>query len=89
MISGQELNKYLIMIYSNTVFIYNFSIVLTENSPGSKPRFESCQEGDFPVFLSMQPKYKTNSEIFNEYQLRTEPISRMRAWKKILLKPQN
>merc|ERR1719400_180941 len=39
------------MIDSNTlVFIYNFSIVLTKkNSPGSKPKFESChsQEGDF------------------------------------------
>ena len=38
------------MIDSNTlVFIYNFSIVSTKNSPGSKPEFESChsQEGDF------------------------------------------
>merc|ERR1739838_542292 len=40
-------------------------------------------------FISNQPKDKTNSEIFNEYQLRTEPISRTRIWKRILLKPQN
>merc|ERR1712203_1288828 len=41
------------------------------------------------VFISNQPKDKTNSEIFNEYRLRTEPISIMRTWKRTLLKLPN
>merc|ERR550534_1026047 len=72
-------------------------IVLTENSPESKPKFEVAiakkviflKYKKILAFILNQPKDKPNSEIFNEYRLRTEPTSRMRIWKRILLKPQN
>merc|ERR1712008_655854 len=77
--------------------VTNVPIDLTENSPDQNQNLEVAiakkliflKYKKILVFISNQPKDKTNSEIFNGYPLRTEPTSRTRIWKRILLKPPN